>query len=135
MSKEGLTKEDSLFVDEYFNNGFNATRAYMSIFNVEYKTAKARSYKLMCKPLIKLEVEKRWKEIEDAAVIKRQEIMFSLKELLYDSMERKDNTTLLKTIDIINKMSGAYVTQIEANVNHSIKLNIPGIEEKNDDDI
>lgn len=128
MAKHGLTKKDELFVDEYFNNGFNATSAYRTVFKNTNKHVSFYAYQLLNKNCISVEIEKRWDEIKNANIIKREEIMINLKELMCNAIDSKDNNTLLKTIDIINKMNGAYTTHIEANVNQSIKLNIPGID-------
>ena len=137
MPTDGITKQNQIFIDEYFNNGFNGTAAYRKVFKNNNKNVAFYAYSLLNKPLIKLEVEKRLDELRNANIIKREEIMFNLKELMVNSINEKDNATLLKTIDIINKMSGAYTTQIEANINQSITLNIPGIDipdDKTDED-
>lgn len=137
MPKPGLTKKDDLFIDEYFNNGFNAAAAYRTIFKLNTKAAAILAYRLLGKPVVKLEIEKRWDEIKGVNIIKREEIMINLKELMLNSVDKKDNATLLKTIDIINKMSGNYTTQIDANIQGTITLNIPGLdipEEKDEDE-
>lgn len=135
MPAEGLSKKDILFIDEYFNNGFNGSAAYRTIFKPNPdKSTVYNSQRLLNKPHIKLEVEKRWDEIRNSNIIRRDEIMLHLKEKMHESLLNKDNNTLLKTIDMINKMMGTYITQIEANVNQSIVLNIPGLEIPEEDD-
>lgn len=135
MAQEGITKKDMLFIDEYFNNGFNGSLAYKTIFNPSAnKSTMYNGQRLLNKPHIKLEVERRWDEIRSSNIVRREEIMLHLKELMFASITNKDNNTLLKTIDMINKMTGTYVTQIEANINQSIILNIPGLETPEEDD-
>ena len=129
MPSEGLTKQDELFISEYFNNGFNATRAYETVFKPKVKaSAKFCAYKLMNKSIIKKEVEKLWDEVKELNIIRKEETVMALKTLMDNAIEREDNQTLLKTIDIINKMSGAYTLQIDASIANNIILTIPGLE-------
>lgn len=129
-----LTKNDQLFVDEYFNNGFNATGAYRKVFNPPNPlSAKWLAYNLLANVNVKNEVEKRYKEIQEVNVIRRQDIMIELKELLTNAIEKNDSTLILKTIDTIAKMSGYYTTIIDATVKGTINLTIPGLDIKEDE--
>ena len=137
MSAEGLTKMDELFIDEYFNNNFNATAAYKIVFKVDVtKKGYYNATRLLRQTYIKNEIEKRWDEIRETNMIRRDEIIIHLKNVMYESIMNKDNNTLLKVIDMLNKMAGNYTLQIEANVNQIITLNIPGLElpDENDDE-
>lgn len=130
---EGLTKKDSIFIDEYFNNGFNGSKAYAKAFGVEQGNASStHAFRLMSRPYIKVVMEERWKEIRDANIVTREEVLTNLKNLMQLSVEKKDNKTLLKTIDILNKMMGSYTTIIDATVHQDIKLSIPGLEIKDE---
>ena len=135
MPDIGLSKNDELFIDEYFNNGFNQLRAYETVFGKTKKSAKFASWRLMSRNEVKLEVEKRFQEIRDANVIKREEITFALKDLMNKCIEEGDKPNLLKTIDTINKMQGNYTLLIDANISQNIKLTIPGLDpDKNNDE-
>lgn len=130
MAKEGLTKNDQIFIDEYFNNGFNGALAYRTTFrNSSLTSSKFEAYRLLAKPFIKKEVEKRFDEIKDLNIIKREELVIALKELMLLSIQNQDNIILLKTIDTINKMQGNYTTLLDANINHTINLSIPGLDD------
>ena len=131
MAKHGITKQDLLFVDEYFANGFNGSQAYSTVFTTKGLTpnnAKYLAYKLLNKTEVKLEVQKRWDEIKDANIIRREELLMELKETYFTAIRQQDHQLLLKTIDMINKMCGNYTTFIDANINQTIDLIIPGME-------
>lgn len=133
--KTELTEVDRLFIDTYFNNGFNATQAYLTAYpKALYKTARFAGYRLLAQPVIKEEVERVWAEIKELNIITREEVMIALKESMDRAIESEDNNDLLKTIDIINKMTGAYTLQIDANVNNNIILTIPGLEPEKEED-
>lgn len=133
MPDVGLTKSEILFIDEYFCNGFNATKAYRTTYKVKtkkltYESCKYAAYRAMNKLTIKLEIDKRWGEIRDLKIIELQEITITLKELLLKAIEENDTNLQLKTIDIINKMQGNYTTIIDATIANNITLTIPGLE-------
>ena len=75
-----------------------------------------------------IEVLKECELLKSLDIIRKEEIMMSLKELMINSTNNHDHNTLLKTIDIINKMQGSYTTIIDANINGNISLIIPGLE-------
>jgi len=129
-----LTKGEILFIETYFNNGFNATQAYMTAFpDATYKSARYSGYRLMASEHIKPEIERIWAEIKALNIVTREEIMIALKELMDQSIDNGNATDLIKAIDTINKMTGAYTLQIDANVNNNIVLTIPGLEDKQND--
>lgn len=130
-----LTKGEILFIETYFNNGFNATQAYMTAFpDATYKSARYSGYRLMASEHIKPEIERIWAEIKALNIVTREEIMIALKELMDQSIDNGNATDLIKAIDTINKMTGAYTLQIDANVNNNIILKIPGLEPDKDED-
>ncbi len=134
-SKGEITKGELVFIETYFNNGFNAAQAYMTAFpEATYKSAKYSGYRLMAKPVIKEEIERIWAEVKDLQIVKREEIMIALKELMDQSIENGNSNDLLKTIDTINKMTGAYTLQIDANIKNNIILTIPGLEPDKEED-
>ncbi len=139
MAKHGLTKLDQLFVDEYFSNGFNGSLAYSTIFTqkpLTPKVAKSSAWKLMAKPEIKLEIQKRWDELKDVNIVRHQELLMELKETYFIAIQQQDHQLLLKTIDMINKMCGHYTTIIDATFNGNINITIPGLadDDKKDED-
>ena len=130
-----LTKGEILFIETYFNNGFNATQAYMTAFpDATYKSARYSGYRLMASEHIKPEIERIWAEIKALNIVTREEIMIALKELMDQSIDNGNATDLIKAIDTINKMTGAYTLQIDANVNNNIILKIPVLEPDKDED-
>lgn len=131
MPKHGITKQDLLFIDEYFANGFNGSQAYSTVFTTERNTptnAKYKAYRLLNKTEVKVEVQKRWEEIKDSNIIRREELLMELKETYFTAIRQQDHQLLLKTIDMINKMCGNYTLFVDANINQNINLVIPGME-------
>lgn len=127
-----LTKNDILFIEEYFQNGFNGCRAYQTIFNsTDRFSAKASAYRLLSKSHIKKEIDMRFKEIQEAAITRREIISINLNELMLQNLPDQMNSDpiiLLKTIDMINKLNGNYIEKIDANITQSINLVIPGMD-------
>ena len=135
MAKRGLTRLDSLFIDEYFCNGFNGSQAYLTIFtkhkpkeNITKNNCKYHAYRLLNKTEVKIEVQKRWDEIKETNIIRREEVLIELKETYFTAIKEENHLLLLKTIDIINKMCGNYTLFVDANINTNINLIIPGME-------
>lgn len=134
-----LTKQEALFVDEYFCNNFNAAAAYRKVYKVnDKKISKIGGYKVLNKPHIKFVIDKLWDELKDLNIIRRQELLIHLKEVLDNAVDTEDSVTILKTVDIINKMTGNYVQQIDATITGNINVTIPGLDitqdENNDEE-
>lgn len=56
---EGLNLRHRAFIDEYFRNGFNGTRAYMEVYpGSSYSAAQTSAHALLRKPNIREEVER-----------------------------------------------------------------------------
>ena len=139
MAKHGITKQDLLFIDEYFANGFNGSQAYSTVFTTQRLTptnAKYHAYRLLNKTEVKVEVQKRWDELKDANIIRREEMLMELKETYFTAIRQQDHQLLLKTIDMINKMQGNYTTIIDATLSGNINITIPGLieEDKKEED-
>lgn len=140
MAAHGITKQDLLFIDEYFANGFNGSQAYSTVFTTQRLTptnAKYHAYRLLNKTEVKVEVQKRWDELKDANIIRREEMLMELKETYFTAIRQQDHQLLLKTIDMINKMQGNYTTIIDATLNGNINITIPGLiddDKKEEDD-
>lgn len=131
ISGDELTAKDRLFIDTYFEMNFNGTRAYMKAFNVpeaKSQSAKSQAVNLMAKPHMKKEFEKRFEELRAANLVNIETNISLLKDQLMIAVEKNDSLMVTKIIDLLNKMTGAYTTKIDANVTGSIKLVIPGLD-------
>lgn len=114
-----IKKKHQLFVQEYMINGNNAAQAYMKVFKKDKSDnvycARAAHQLLLtqyCQDLIQ-------KERDDMDIQYQVNKGLLVKELL-DTINackvEEDRTNLLKSIDILNKMSGNYTEKREVNV-------------------
>ncbi len=125
-NKDTLNEFEINFLNIWFNNGFNATEAYLLAKpGVQYNTAKTEGNKLLTKPYIELEIIKRKLAIQSKSEIKLEDMVSKLKNLMYECIEDSDRTNLLKTIDTLNKMAGFYQQKIDITTQgEKIKINL-----------
>lgn len=132
MKVETLTLKDKLFIDAYFENNFNGTKAYMIAYKVTDESrrqyCKSAAVTLMAKPVVKKEFDRRFEELRAANLVNIEANISLLKDQLMVAVEKNDSLMVTKIIDLLNKMTGAYTTKIDANVTGSIKLVIPGLD-------
>ncbi len=76
-----LSKKELSFINEYFTNGFNGTKAYRKVFKSckTDKTARTLASRLLAKDGVKEEIEKRQKELKEKSDIKREDILNDLR--------------------------------------------------------
>ena len=76
-----LNKKELLFVDEYFKNSFNASKAYKLVYKSckSDGTARTEASRMLTKPNIKQEIEKRQIELRKKSEIKREDILNDLR--------------------------------------------------------
>lgn len=76
-----LSKKELSFINEYFTNGFNGTKAYRKVFKSckTDKTARTLASRLLTKDGVKEEIEKRQKELKEKSDIKREDILNDLR--------------------------------------------------------
>lgn len=137
-----LTPKQEKFIQNIVK-GMSQRQAYKDSYNAKYSD-KAIDEK--ASTLFNSEkVQKRYKELigklEDQAIMTAKERMEWLtnvlkdiqKEDLYANVDGEiekigsknaDLTTKLKALDILNKMSGEYVTKVDANVNSDVNISI-----------
>lgn len=111
------------FVNEYMRNGNVATKAYMKVFfpneeGMRY-SAVTNASRLLRKPEVQDLVDKRKERMEKKFDISRQFIIDELMETIAECKSDKDRANLLKSIDILNKMSGQYIHKQEIDVKGS----------------
>ncbi len=129
-----MNKNQKLFCHEYVKNGNNGTRAYMEVYsNCTEETARRNASKLLTKTDVKEYIESLQKELKDEAIMSAKERMEWLTEVVKDIQrevtsirtadediiigdKNADLNTKIKAIDIMNKMTGEYVTKVEGNV-------------------
>lgn len=76
-----LSKKEISFINEYFTNGFNGTKAYRKVFKSckTDKTARTLASRLLTKDGVKEEIERRQKELKEKSDIKREDILNDLR--------------------------------------------------------
>ena len=76
-----LSTKELFFINEYFINGFNGTKAYRKVFKSckTDKTARTLASRLLTKDGVKEEIEKRQKELKEKSDIKREDILNDLR--------------------------------------------------------
>lgn len=129
-----MNNNQKLFCHEYVKNGNNGTRAYMEVYsNCTEETARRNASKLLTKTDVKEYIESLQKELKDEAIMSAKERMEWLTEVVKDIQrevasirtadediiigdKNADLNTKIKAIDIMNKMTGEYVTKVEGNV-------------------
>lgn len=129
----GMNNNQKLFCHEYVKNGNNGTRAYMEVYKVDEETAMASASRLLRNDKVKEYIESLQKELKEDAIMSAKERMEWLTEVVKDIQrevtsirtadeeiilgdKNADLNTKIKAIDIMNKMTGEYVTKVEGNV-------------------
>lgn len=111
-------------------NGMSQRQAYKDAFQVDYDNdaIDSNASTLFRQTKVRQRYNELIKELEDIAIMSAKERMVYLTNLLLDN--EIDTNAKLKAMDILNKMSGEYITKIEADVNNDVTINI----ELSDDD-
>lgn len=128
-----LSKRHIKFIDEYFANGMNGTRAYMSVYkNVTEESANVNASRLLATDKVKAEVARRQAITAAKFEIKKEDLMKDLIEIK-NSCKTSFPPSAIKAIEVLNKMNGFDApTKIEHSGELNIDLRIPGMD--NDDD-
>lgn len=111
-------------------NGMSQRQAYKDAFQVDYDNdaIDSNASTLFRQTKVRQRYNELIKELEDIAIMSAKERMVYLTNLLLDN--EIDTNAKLKAMDILNKMSGEYITKIEADVSNDVTINI----ELSDDD-
>ena len=141
-----LSSQQRKFCEEYVNNGLNGTKAYLSAYKSCKKetTAMTNASRLLRNAKILEYIEKLQEELKEKAIMSAKERMIwltkvvngDIKHTSYDSNGNSyENEAYMsdkiKAIDILNKMTGQYVTKIKGGVTLSYE---EAIKEVSDDD-
>lgn len=129
--KDRVTEKNKAFLDEYLSNGFNKILAYQTVYHdVTYTTAKRESTKLLQKPTVAKLLKEKQSEMAEKQIIKREEVILKLKQLIERCVGDDDRPNLLKAIDQVNKMCGYFKDTnpgINLTTTGNIQLTIPGV--------
>lgn len=103
-----LNKQQEQFVERYFQLGLNATKAYQEAYNCDYESANASASRLLVNVSVQTAIEKKYSELQQRNSIKIDEIIFELKNLIEETKEDGDRKNLLRSLDQLSKIIGAY---------------------------
>ena len=123
MAKQNIKHAE--FVAEYFKNGFNATKAYLSVYGGEYDNAKVNSCKLLTNPNIHNEI-KIYKEDVSNKIDNLKEMMVNT---LIDISLNGSEPNKIKAINELNKMLGSHIETKNINISGDLK-DMFGFEDK-----
>lgn len=117
------------FIDIYLQNGRNATKAYLKLYpKCAYQTAQPNSSRLMKHPLTKAYLAERELELKEKYNITREKMADKLLTVVDQCENDGDRRSLLKAIEILNKIYGLDAP-IKQEINHTglnINYIVPG---------
>lgn len=126
----GLTGNEELFCQEYIRNGYNATQAYLTVYDCEYTTANGRAHTILKKPEAKAYVYKLQQEAFEQKAINAERIALRLAEIAFaEKTDPNYNASAqLKALDLLQKQLGLQNQKIQADLDSTVKISI-GISE------
>lgn len=124
--------------------GYSQRQAYKEVYNnnMTDEQIDIEASKIFNLPKVSLRYEELMKELEDDSIMSAKERMRWLTEVIKDIQREETNiktpdgeemivgsknadlNTKIKAIDTLNKMSGEYITKLEADVDGSIQINV-----------
>ena len=100
------------FCFEYMKNGFNATKAYMSVYpDTKGPSARASSSELLTNPNITIRIAEIQDELAENWGIDIQEVVNSIKETRALAKSQNDFNAANKSDDMLLKIRGAYAVE------------------------
>lgn len=114
--------------------GMSQRQAYKDAYGAEYDNDAIDSN--ACDLFNSAKVQERYKELmnklEDESIMSAKERMIWLSNVIKNKELEEDNdgfkpadlNTKIKALDTLNKMSGEYITKVEADVNSDVNINI-----------
>lgn len=121
-----LSKKHLNFIEHYFINGFNATKAYMEAYpKASEKSASEAASRLLQRDEVAAEIKARQAELSEKNEIKRDKIVTDLNELILNCKAKGDRRNLLGALNLLCKMSGQFAPQ-KMDVQTSYKVSFGG---------
>ena len=139
--KTELTTKQEKFVQNLIS-GMSQRQAYKDAFQADYddNAIDVNACKLFNDAKIKLRYKELIEELKEVTIMTAKERMIWLSEVVQGIQTEKEVVvngaevqikeveanlmTKLKAIDTLNKMSGEYITKIEADVSNDVTINI-----------
>lgn len=126
-----LTNQQRKFCEEYVNNNNNGTQAYLLAYKTckKEETAMTNASRLLRNAKVNEYIKELQEELKKKAIMTAEERMIWLTKVLkgeeydtytWDGEERQTTPSMinkLKAMDILNKMSGEYISKMELSNN------------------
>ena len=124
--KNGLTKKEKAFCEEYVINGGSATKAYLAAYDCIPSTANASGWRVLKREGVKEYIAQLQKEAFAAASISAERVALKLADIAFAEKEdEKYNVSAqLKALELLQKQLGVQYQNINADVKQDIVINI-----------
>ena len=124
--KNGLTKKEKAFCEEYVINSGSATKAYLAAYDCVPSTARTAGYQVLKREGVKEYIAQLQKEAFAAACISAERVALKLADIAFAEKEdEKYNVSAqLKALELLQKQLGLISNKIEAEVRTDININI-----------
>ncbi len=120
-------KKHQAFVEAYFENNLNATRAYAKVYGKNDAISGTCGQRLLQKVEIRAKIAEIQAKSAKKVLITREEIMQDLVDIK-NAQKENFSPSALKAIEILNKMCGFNSPdKVEHSGGFDICLNIPGV--------
>lgn len=121
-----MNQQHQQFINEYFANGMNATKAYIKVYpNSTYKSANSNASRLLVNDSIQIAIQNKFNELQTNTNTTINNIIRRLWLLADECEQTNDRTNQLKALDQLAKMIGAYAPKrIEQTAPIPLKINI-----------
>lgn len=142
LKSDELTPKQERFIQNIIS-GMNQGQAYKDAYNAENmkdSSINTEAYLLFRNPKVAKRYRELLDELKDVAIMSATERMIWLSEVVKGIQKEKEAVftdgdvvikdveanlaTKIKALDTLNKMSGEYVTKVEADVNSEMNINI-----------
>lgn len=122
----GITYNEMEFCKEYINNGYNATQAYLTVYQCEYNTANARAHRILKKPEVRQYIQDLQKDAFDEASINAERIALKLAEIAFAGKTDEHYTPAaqLKALDLLQKQLSLQNQKITADVSTDLTISV-----------
>lgn len=95
------------FVDEYFCNGFNVTKAYQKVYHNNDPSVRTVGYEIFLRPEVQAMVKARQKELKEKNEILKHKLVQNLLDIIDMNMDKTSgHKTAIKAIEVLNRMHG-----------------------------
>lgn len=118
-----LTDKQKLFIEEYLIS-LDAQDAYMKAFKATKGTAKTNGYRLLDKPEIRQEIDRRLLEIRsaDPNIPTPEEILAEIASIAFDSSLRPNDR--LKGLELLGKANAMFTDKVKTEGSLDIVIDI-----------